>query len=388
MNVLFNAESLLMPLAGIGQYVLQLFSALQAHCDLNLYSYYPNQLKEGLIIPSVPKENQKNIQTYLKKKLIPFLIKMPFQRDLRHAIAPYLFQKRCKNLPANTLYHEPSFVCLPFEGPKAVTIHDLSTFDCPKTHPQSRVRFLEKKMPQSLNEAAKIFVVSHFTKERLQHWFNVEDSKIVCTHLGAREGFYPRNRNESASTLEKYNLKSKSYIFALGTLEPRKNLNTLFEAFTQLPSPLQEHFPLVVAGQEGWMEKGILKAAIPLVQKGRVRFLGFVPDDELPFLLSQCAAFSYPSLYEGFGLPLLEALSCGAPSVVSNAASLPEVAGHAALFHDPQNSESIKTHLTQILEDPIFAENLSQKGVLRAQNFSWQKCAEETFKTYRQILAC
>lgn len=392
MNILFNATPLLTPLTGIGQYVLQLFSSLQTHHKVHLYSYYPNKLENGLYLPDYQKkqneaEDEQRSPSW-QQKWIQFLTKIPFQRNLRHLIEPHLFQKRCQALPPNTLYHEPSFVCFPFDGPKVVSVCDLSTFDFPHLHPKSRVRFLEKGMPQTLREAEKIFVISRFTQARLKHWFSVDDSKIVCTHLGARWGFYPRNAIESAKILQKYNLQTKAYILSIGTLEPRKNLNTLFAAYAQLPITLQNRFPLVIIGKDGWLEKGIFKAAQPLVEKGLIRFLGFVPDDALPSLLSQCAAFSYPSIYEGFGLPVLEAFSCAAPSVVSNASSIPEVAGDAALFHEPKDEVGLKNHLQHILEDSDFAQALIQKGLSRAQHFSWRKCADETFAVYRQILAC
>lgn len=392
MNILFNATPLLTPLTGIGQYVLQLFTALQTHHKIHLFSYYPNKLENGLYLPHYnaleSADDPQKLQNQFQKNLVHFLTKIPFQRDIRHFVEPYIFKKRCQTLPEGTIYHEPSFVCFPFDGPKVVSVCDLSTFDCPEMHPKSRVRFLEKGMPQTLKEAEKIFVISHFTQERLQHWFKVDHSKIICTHLGARWGFYPRNEFESVQFLKKYNLKSKTYILSIGTLEPRKNLNTLFAAFSKLPQHLQERYPLVVVGKDGWLEKGIVQSAMPLVEKGLLRFLGFVPDVDLPFLLSQAKAFSYPSLYEGFGLPVLEALSCGVPTVASNATSIPEVAGDAALLHEAENVDALCQHLQNVLENEELAQSLIQKGLGQAKKFSWQQCAQQTFEAYRQILKC
>ena len=389
MNILFNATPLLTPLTGIGQYVLQLFSELNKNPNIQLYAYYPFGLKKGFFLPSFNESKaEDSFKNNIKKNAVRFLTKIPFQRDLRHFLEPLVFQHRVQNLPKNTIYHEPSYVCFPFDNAKATTICDLSTFDCPEFHPVSRVRFLEKGLPKTLETAEKIFVISQFTKQRLQHWFSVPEDKIVCTYLAARAAFHPRTEMACQSALQKYNLKSKSYVLSIGTLEPRKNLTRLFEAFALLPSTLRKCYPLAIAGKEGWHEKGLIRAAQILEEKGELCFLGFVPDSDLPFLLNAAAAFAYPSIYEGFGLPVLEALASSTPTVASNATSIPEVAGDAALLHAPEDVESLKNHLQHILENKALADSLAKKGLEQAQKFSWAKCAEDTATAYADILPC
>lgn len=389
MNILFNATTLLTPLTGIGQYVLQLFSELNKRDDIQLYAYYPFGLKKGFFLPTFNEAKaEKTLKNNIKKNAVHLLTKIPFQRDLRHWLEPVLFQHRTKNLPRDTIYHEPSYVCFPFDNAKATTICDLSTFDLPAFHPKARVRFLEKSLPKTLESTGKIFVISQFTKQRLQHWFAVPDDKIVCTYLAARASFHPRTEIECLPILQKYDLKSKGYVLSIGTLEPRKNLTRLFEAFALLPENLRKRYPLAIAGKEGWHEKGLIRAAQSLEEKGELRFLGFVPDSDLPFLLNAAAAFAYPSIYEGFGLPVLEALASGTPTVASNATSIPEVAGDAALLHDPEDVEALKNHLQNILENKDLADSLTTKGLQQALQFSWAKCANETAAAYATLLPC
>lgn len=388
MNILFNATPLLSPLTGIGQYVVQLFSELNKNENIQLYSYYPFGLKKGFFLPTFNEaQAEKTLKNNMKKNAVRLLTKIPFQRDLRHLLEPLVFQHRVQNLPNDTIYHEPSYVCFPFEHAKVTTICDLSTFDCPGFHPISRVRFLEKGLPKTLETVEKIFVISQFTKQRLEHWFSVPDDKIVCTYLAARTSFHPRNDAECLPIIQKYALKSKGYVLTIGTLEPRKNLTRLFEAFSLLPAELRKRYPLVIAGKEGWHEKGLIRAAQILEEKGELRFLGFVPDADLPFLLNAAVAFAYPSIYEGFGLPVLEALASGTPTVASNATSIPEVAGDAALLHHPEDVFALKNHLLNILENKDLADVLIQKGFQQAQKFSWGLCAAQTAKVYAEILA-
>ena len=174
-------------------------------------------------------------------------------------------------------------------------------------------------------------------------------------------------------------------MLSVGTLEPRKNIPVLIDAYSLLPAALQRQFPLVLVGMRGWLNSGLEARMKPLVERGVIKPLGYVPDAAMPLIYSGAAAFVFPSLYEGFGLPPLEAMACGVPVISSQSSSLPEVVGDAGILVDPQNVDAIADSLHRVLEDHAFAEELAQKGIRRAARFSWKQTAVETISVYRHV---
>ena len=170
------------------------------------------------------------------------------------------------------------------------------------------------------------------------------------------------------------------------SLEPRKNLTTLFAAYAGLPAALRQRYPLVVAGMKGWHTGELLQSAEELIRRNELRLLGYVEDELIPPLYAGAAAFAYPSRYEGFGLPALEAMASGVPVVTANLTSLPEVVGDAGLMTDPDDVDGMREHLRHLLEDRDMASALGQRGLERAQTFSWERCARETFSVYEKVM--
>ena len=260
----------------------------------------------------------------------------------------------------------------PSKLPKVTTVHDLVPFKFPQTSTDIIRQVHKKRLAWVIRESKAIIAVSYATKEDLVSILKVPESKITVIPEGVDERYVPQPLMLIDSIKRRYRIKG-DYIFSLSTLEPRKNQTNLIKAF----EIVRQNYPdlqLVLGGKTGWGE-------IPKPVPG-VLMPGFVPDADLPALYSGCSAFVFPSLYEGFGLPPLEAMACGAPVIASNVSSLPEVVGEAGILVDPESVESIAAGIIDGLGKQA---ELREKGLVQAQKFSWDKAAEMTYKVYRSV---
>lgn len=380
MKVLVNGTPLLAPLTGIGQYIRHLFAAMAGIEAADLYMYYGLRCEKGMCLPSANKA-----QTIQRAYGI-FQNLVPRPRAMRKVMEKALFAHYTRHQLAGAIYHEPSYVSLPYKGPTVLTVCDLSCFDHPETHPAERVSLMQRDMPTSIARADHIIVISEATGAALRRWFDVDPARITTTYLAADVRFRPHTAAELAPVLATWGLTSGQYVLSVGTLEPRKNLTALFEAYAGLSSGLRQRFPLVVAGMSGWHTQGLMKSAEGLISRGELRLLGYVDDALIPALYAGAAAFCYPSRYEGFGLPALEAMACGIPVITSNRTSLPEVVGDAGLMLDPDDVPGLRERLRELLEDRLLAQDLGHRGLVRAQTFSWERCARETYGVYEEVM--
>ena len=380
MNILVNGTPLLAPLTGIGQYIRHLFTAMDRIEEANLLMYYGTSYVKGMHMPS-PAATQTVQRTYgLLQRFIPR------PRAFRRLAEKALFAYHTHKSLGGCLYHEPNYVPLPYNGPLVLTVCDLSCFDHPETHPEERVRLMQRDMPPAIEKADHIIVISESSGEALRRWFNVDPARITNTYLAADPRFHPRNAASLTPELASLGLEPGGYVLCVGTLEPRKNLSVLFEAYAGLPSSLRQRYPLVVAGMSGWHTDKLMTSARDLIQKGELRLLGYVADELIPPLYAGAAAFAYPSRYEGFGLPALEAMASGVPVITANRTSLPEVVGDTGLMVDPDDVVGMREGLRQMLEDRAFASDLATRGLARAGTFSWDRCARETFAVYEKVM--
>ena len=380
MKILVNATPLLMPLTGIGQYIRSLFTTMDKMPDAEINMYYGLRCEKGVRPLSSPTAQKVTRTLSVLQRMIPRA------RTLRRVAEKALFSYHTSSSAGQTLYHEPSYLPLPYNGPHVVTVCDLSCFDHPQTHPKERVELMQRNMPAAIAKADHIIVISEATGAALQRWFNVDKSRITNTYLAADPRFQPQPADTLAVALASLGLTTEAYVLCVGTLEPRKNLTTLFLAYGELPAALRQRYPLVVAGMSGWNTEALLKSAENLIRRGELRLLGYVADAVIPSLYAGAAAFCYPSRYEGFGLPALEAMASGVPVITSNQTSLPEVVGDAGLMFDPDDVDSLREQLQRLLEDQAFAEMLGQRGLARSRMFSWERCAKETFAVYKKVL--
>lgn len=240
---------------------------------------------------------------------------------------------------------------------------------------------------RSARWATHVITISSHARQELVEWFGIPEQRISVTPLGVDERwFLPPSAAACARVRAHHGLPQRFFVF-VGTLQPRKNLGRVIAAHRALAPALRREVPLVVAGRAGWGCEAEV-AALTEGDGGALRWLRHVPDEELQSLVSMASALAFPSLHEGFGLPVLEAFAAGTPVITSTTTSLPEVAGDAALLVDPRDEDAIAGAMLALIETPALAQALRSKGRARAAGFSWARTAARTVDIYRQVLAC
>jgi glycosyltransferase involved in cell wall biosynthesis len=284
------------------------------------------------------------------------------------------------------LFHGPNFYLPPSSGPAVATIHDLSIFRYPQFHPPERVAFMEKEISITLERANFLITDSEFVRREVIEFFGWPEHKVRAVPLGVTEDFHPRNREETAEVLSRFGLEFGAYTFCVATIEPRKNIAALLSAYSDLPRALGSRYPLVLAGDKGWLSKAIHRSIEQGQRQGWLRYLGFVSGTDLPAIFSGARGFAYPSLYEGFGLPVLEAMASGVPTLTSNRSSLPEVAADAALIVEADDVRAMSENLRVLLEDEQWRNNAVKQSLAVASRYSWEATAQKTVDVYRAIV--
>jgi alpha-1,3-rhamnosyl/mannosyltransferase len=245
---------------------------------------------------------------------------------------------------------------------------------------------MERHVPNAVALASIVLTDSQFIRDEVIALLGADARKVMAVPLGASEGCVPADQEESAPVLARYDLAYRNYLLTVGTLEPRKNLIQVLRAYRALPERFQAQVPLAMAGLRGWKSEALDRELAAVRSRGRVRVLGYVPEADLYRLYSGALAFVYPSLYEGFGLPPLEAMACAAPVIVSNRSSLPEVVGEAGVLCDPDDVDELRDAILRVAEDPGERERLIHAGLAQAGQFSWDRCASQTIEAYRRSL--
>ncbi len=282
-----------------------------------------------------------------------------------------------------SLYHEPNYIPLPFNGPTVITVHDLSYLRTPEFLPRDRIGWLRENLRAATRGAKRIVVDSVFMREELLENFpEIEPERVRVTHLGVDARFLASGAADgatdaSARLIEDLGLPPR-YLLFVGTLEPRKNLQGLLRAHALLPEKLQREFPLVITGGRGWRQRYFWKELQRLRLRGTVRTLGYVPHALVPPLMRAATLLAYPSLYEGFGLCPLQAAACGTAVLASDIPPLRETLHDAALFADPRSPEAIAHGLRLLVEDDSLRALVAQRGRARAAQFTWERCADRT----------
>ncbi|MGQ9567807.1 MAG: glycosyltransferase family 4 protein [Anaerolineae bacterium] len=270
--------------------------------------------------------------------------------------------------------------------PTVVTVHDISYEFFPDFFSPRDRRMLGTLVPWSARRAARVIAVSEQTRQDLMRVYGIPGERIAVTHEAAVPGFAPvRDPAALEETCARYGIR-RPYVLALGNLQPRKNVARLVEAFALAREEAHLPHQLVVAGKAQWRESEVLATVERLGLEDAVRFPGYVADEDLPALYSGAGCFAYPSLYEGFGLPPLEAMACGTPVLASHAGALREVVGNAAWVVDPTDVRDIARGLLALLTDPGTAQAYRERGLAHAATFSWHRLAEQTLEVYRQVV--
>ena len=368
---------------GIGRYTRELVRAVVAEAPDHRYTLFSARPPAVLPVPdSLP------VATNVTHRPAPvderWLYRLWYR--VRLPLAVQTFAGRLD------LFHSPDFVLPPVSGriPTLLTVHDLSFVHYPETFPANLVAYLNRVVPWSIDRASHILADSHSTKRDLAAVWNVPGDRVTVLHSGVNERFRPVADPAARAALRaRYNLGDRPYILAVGTVQPRKNYEMLVRAF-RVAAAQQPH-NLIIAGGTGWLTEG-LQAEIARQGLGdRVRMAGFVADDDLPALYSAADLFAFPSLYEGFGLPLLEAMACGVPIISSNASSLPEVVETggepAALLLPPQDEGAWAAAMLRLLGDAAARQQLVEAGRAQAARFTWPAAARQLAALYDSLLA-
>jgi glycosyltransferase involved in cell wall biosynthesis len=289
-------------------------------------------------------------------------------------------------LPDARLYHATEHLLMPLrDTPTVLTVHDLIFELFPQHHKRLNYWFLKNAMPVFVRRADAIIAISESTRRDLMQNYGTPADKITVVYEGASPAFQPAGPAAISGVRRAYDLPER-FLLCVGTIEPRKNLPRLLQALTRLRQG-EPDLHLVVVGKRGWLYEEFFRQIEQLGLEKAVHLPGYVPDADLPAVYGAAAALVLPSVYEGFGLPLLEAMACGTPVVSSSAASLREIGGSAALYFDPLEVDDIVAQVRRVLIDDTLRAELREAGLERAARFSWRRAARETLAVYNRILA-
>lgn len=282
------------------------------------------------------------------------------------------------------LLHSMAFVTpLLSRIPTVITVFDLSFMHYPDSFPPLQRRYLQSQTARSCRKARRVITISESSRQDVHQIFQVPLDRIDVVYPGVDAQYRPLPDADLAEFRRREALP-QHFLLHVGTLQPRKNIPILLEALARLRRP---DLLLVLAGGKGWLYEEIFAQVIALGLENQVRFTGYVADAALPLWYNAATVLLFPSVYEGFGLPVVEALACGTPVIAARSSSIPEAGGEAALYFNPHDSEALAAQLTAVLDDQDLAASMREKGLIQARRFSWQKAGEETARVYRRALS-
>jgi len=286
------------------------------------------------------------------------------------------------------LFHEYSLVSPAVKRCRTVlTVYDIAPLYLPDCYTYATRLYLKSLLPRSIRQADRIIAISKNSKDDLIRHFKVTPDKIEVVHAGVDETFRPiHDRCELERIKKIYNIRG-DFILAVSLISPRKNLTRLIKAFKVLKDQKKTDGQLVIVGRKAWLYEEVFREAVSSGLEKDIVFCGHIPDEHLVCMYSAASVFAYPSLYEGFGLPILEAMACGAPVVASNISSIPEVCGQAALLVDPYSIEELARALDSVINNPGLRQDLIRKGLEQASRFSWKKTSEDTLAVYEKAMS-
>lgn len=392
MRLVFAVDAIFPPLTGIGRYAWELAHHMERAAEIDDIRFFSMgrwvEDLEGLLAatgrPRLEGEAygyRRRAAVYLRK----YLSRRVWAVQAYSAIAPRWMGYRLRPF-RDHLYHSPNFFVPPFDGQSIATIHDLSIYKYPDAHPLARRKMFELEMARTLKQVSHIITDSETTRSEVIDFFAWPESRISAIHIGVDPVFRPRSEDELQPVLARYGLSSGAYALCVSTVEPRKKIRQLLTAYEALPKELQRRCPLVLVGASGWLNSDIHAQMEKGRQAGWVRYLGFVPEADLPLIYAGARAFFYPSIYEGFGLPVLEAMASGIPVLTSDRSSLPEVAAGSARLVDPDDIDALRAGMASTLQDDDWRATASNLGRVVAKDRSWDACAKKTLAVYSAVI--
>nr|WP_315468977.1 glycosyltransferase family 1 protein [uncultured Undibacterium sp.] len=392
MKIILSIEVILPPLAGIGRYAWELATRAPLHPDVESMRFMsdgrwtalPEMGQSASGSTQINAVSGPSFRTNLTSKLRQHLGRIPLVSRLYGQLMPKLVAGQLDKVD-DAIFHGPNYFVPKTHLPTVLTIHDLSVYRFPQWHPSTRVERMLTTIPESIQRANLILTDSEAIRQELMQQFSLPAEKLKTVLLGVDPAYFPRTDQELLPVLNQFGLRAKEYALFVSTIEPRKNLTNLLVAYGALPDHLRQHFPLVLVGGRGWQSEAIHAEIERGVQQGWVKYLGYVEQHLLPYLYAGCRLFVYPSWYEGFGLPIVEAMASGVPVLTSNTSSMPEVAAGAALLVNPADVDQIKQGLQRGLEDHEWRTQAITLGLQRAAQLSWDACVQNTVAAYKTV---
>ena len=394
LDLILGADALQQPLTGIGRYSYELARQLRHHPEVDRLRYF--SLGRWVADPIDALRAQQAATPAPSSPAAPAPLP-PLMARLRSTLAanrtavrvyqaliPQLARWQLRG-ESQAIFHSPNYLVPPFPGKTVNTVHDLSHVLYPEFHPQARVDFMNLAFEDSLRHTTHVITDTETVRQEFIQHFGWAAERVTAIGLGMDAAFHPRSEAELAPVLAKHGLAPRQYTLCVGTIEPRKNTLRLLQAYEQLDPALRRACPLVLAGGKGWKSDDVHRRMEQATQQGWLHYLSYVEQADLPLLYAGAGLFAYPSLYEGFGLPIVEAMASGTPVLTSDASCMPEVAGGAAALVNPLDVDAIRQALEQHLSDEDWLTQARAQGLRRAASYSWQRCAMQTLDVYRQL---
>lgn len=378
-KILIDGLPLLSPLAGIGRYTYENAKRFRNKSELEIwfdYGFHSTTLySDETQIQFIPEKNIRLLRRIINKVFFAKKI----VRYIKSSLA-FFSQNRYD------IYWQPNFI--PVNGVKSkntvTSVHDFSFMLQPQWHPKERLEYFNENFLKNIKNSDHIITGSYYTKQEILKYLDFPDEKITVIYHGVDHTLFRLYPSESLlQTKKKYDLPD-SFVLFVGSIEPRKNLLILLKAYTQLAEDIKQNLPLVLVGFKGWQNKEIMQEI--QYNKKHVIYLGYLSDEELAHVYNLASIFVYPSLYEGFGIPPLEAMACGTPVIASRVSSLPEVCKDAALYIDPENSTNLEQVITTLYKNKVLQEQLRQKGLEHVKQFTWEKSSKAHFEVFDSLM--
>jgi glycosyltransferase involved in cell wall biosynthesis len=389
-ELVVEPSALFPPLSGVGYYtreLLRTYETLPGHFPVRIlgsrWYFKPWQGPADIHLRRVSEATGYSVD--LQAKLTPSAIDARLRlRNLRLPLPVDLFTE-----PGSRVFFYPNYVGPPLgQSPSVPVIYDFSYLRYPHILKAKSVDYLRRYLPATIRQATRIVVISESIKAELMRYFGVAADRIAVVYPAIDLTVFRPDIPWSVRELvrRKHGLTG-DYIFSLSTVEPRKNFPRLIQAYALLPESVRAVYPLVVAGGKGWKNEDVFATIRRLGLEGQIQFLGYIDEEDRAPLMSEAALFVLPSLYEGFGMPVLEAMACGTPVVTSSRGALAEVGGEAVVDVDPHEPEDIARGMLSVLKSAELERKLVQAGPVRAQSFTWESSARVLAETFAQAAA-
>lgn len=367
MKLILSVDAITPPLSGIGRYTWELAARMERAREVERVRYFRNEQwirrPETLLREPVPGT--------------PRRFKLP-----RWAKRCY-WPRACRG----HVFHGTNYFLPPYAENGVVTVHDLSVVKFPELHPLERVRQFEASFQKTLDLSVHLITHTETTRTEVMRYFAWPADRITAIYPGVAPGFSQRSAQTLIPALARFKLSPGAYALCVSTIEPRKRIDALLNAYARLPARLRVECPLILIGSSGWLNESVQEKIASGLREGWLCYLGYVGEADLHALLAGARLFVYPSAYEGFGLPMAEAMASGVPVVTSDRSCLPEVAGGAARLINPDDIDAFVVALEEGLTDETWRENAIKCGLQVASRYDWARCVAQTIAVYAVGLA-